>query len=235
MIIFTFVVLTVSILAVTYVFLVMPRVTDGADMDLQSTDYAHGGLHSKSVAPYSAEAFRIAKELGYGIELSVSLSRSGEIFATPPRRRYRPQSSFTLCELLELIDGQVPLLIEIPAGDTAPKLCRSLCLILDEYHGAFAVESFDPWVLSFFKKYRPRYARGQMVSGSSKFLTKHLFTNVISRPDFIVTEGALMNEPAFLLATKLFCRRGFVRPVVNGRQYSVCRRRSLYAVFEKIR
>lgn len=266
MLIFTLIVLSVSILAVAYVFLVMPRAVDGADMDLQSTDYASNGLWSKNVPKASTEAFRLAKELGYGVEISLALSRDGEIFVVSDEDLYRLCGSHKklsslssaqiyalrpgigyllprLCDLLSLIDGNVPILIEIKSDESTPTLCKKLCHVLDGYHGAFAIESIDPRVLEFFKKYRPRYARGQITASRSdmptgafsRFMLRHLFVNIVSRPDFIVTDGNLVHEPAFLLATKLFGRRGFVRPVKTERRYAICRKLSLYAIFENIR
>ena len=238
MIALTVTVLIIAIVAVTYVFLVMPRVTDGADMDLQSTDYAYGGLWDRQVLKNSPKAFEDAKALGYGIAFSLTTDKEPSISA---------KGAPSLTELLALVDGHVPLLIEIPPSPHTNKLCKQLCLILDGYSGAFSILSSDLRVLSFFKKYRPRYARGQIVSCRKKaehlgfraeflsFMKRHLFTNVITRPDFIVTDGSLMNEPAFLLATKLFRRRGFIKGVKNARQYAVCRDHSLYALFERIR
>ena len=238
MLVFTFIVIVVSIIAVSYVFFVMPRATDGADMDLLSTDYACGGAFSKCVPKNSLRAFELAKERGYGIELCVTLF-DGKVCVT--------DSHVPLQSVLSLLDGNVPLMIEIKSEPTAIKLSKQLCLILDGYGGAFAIESADPKILSFFKKIRPRYARGQIVSKSPekivsmpdnvivRFLRRHLFINVISRPDFIVTDGALMREPAFLFATRVFYKRGFVRGVKSARQYSICKKRSLYTVFENIR
>ena len=239
MLVFTFIVLTVSLFAVSYVFLVMPRATDGADMDIQSTDYARNGLWNKDVSAGSLNAFRLARDCGYGIELSPALSKSGEITV-----RTNDLQKPTLKEVLKLIDGNVPIMIEIKREKNCKVLCKKLCLLLDGYYGAFAIESYDPSVLAFFKKYRPRYARGQIVpnpssakskSRFSHFAATHLFVNVRSRPDFIVTDGNLIREPAFLLATRLFGKRGFVRPVKSERQYTICRKHSLYAIFENIK
>lgn len=239
MLAFTFIVIVISIIAVSYVFFVMPRATDGADMDLLSTDYAVGGAWSKSAQKNSLQAFEIAKERGYGIELCVTLSNEGKVVVLG--------STLPLSQLLSLLDGNVPLLIEIKSTPSAIRLSKQLCLMLDGYGGAFAIESADPKILSFFKKFRSRYARGQIVSKKPeaivglpnnvliRFLRKHLFTNVISRPDFIVTEGNLIREPAFWFATRIFCKRGFVRNVKTSRQYSICRYHSLYAIFENIR
>ncbi len=272
MLIFTFIVIFVVTVAVVYIFLVMPRV-GGADMDLQSTDYAHRGLWSPSVPENSLAAFREAKLEGYGIELDVRVSadgvpvvfhdaslmrmcgkrqmlsslRAAELCALSLKgtEEYIP----TLSQVLSLVEGHVPLLIEIKGTvlDSATRrLCQALCEILDGYGGAFAIQSFSPKILAYFKKYRPRYARGQLVAKMTKqssaglnalirFALTHMLTNVISRPDFVAVDGRLINEPAFLLATKLFSARGFVWTVRREEQYALCRRRSLYAVFEKIK
>ena len=242
MLIFTVIILILIIFAVVYVFLVMPRVTDGADMDMQSADYARRGVHSGGIAKNSIPALVAARDLGYGIELELSISSNGEIFINNCQVP-------TLKEVLTLIDGQVPLLLEIKSDKKWHAVCKRICTLLDSYSGAFAVESSDPAVLSFFKKYRPRYARGQILTAPSpkskkkaifskkafkNFTVLHLLTNIITRPDFIAIDGALMRKPAFLLATKLFGRVGFVRNVRNKRQYELCRSQGLYAIFENI-
>lgn len=255
MMILTFAVLILSMLAVSYVFLVMPRVTDAADMDMQSTDYACGGLTSKN-APYgSVTAIKEAVALSYGIEVAVALSKDKKLFvlhsedpsdniSNLPSASLCASGYITLSALLELIDGQVTLLLTLNGADALT--CKKLCALLDRYHGAFAIQSFEPSTLSFFKNYRPRYARGQMIcskksgkhpslKASLGFWHRHLFVDLITRPDFISTEGSMIREPAFLIATKLFRRQGFVRNVKNQRQYSICKARGLYAIFERIR
>ncbi len=274
MLIFSIIIFILVIAAVTYVFLVMPRVTDAADMDLQSTDYAHRGLHNKSVPENSLTAFRRARDAGYGIELDVRLSQDGRIFVFHDENLMRMcgvkyklsdcKSSYlrtlnlkeswesipTLKSVLELIDGNVPILIEIKGTrlDRRTKvLCKRLSEMLDSYHGAFAVQSFSPEILSYFRKYRPRFARGLLLTSLKgergkkavdnaflRFALRHMLTNVLCRPDFISVDGTLINEPAFLLATKLFRAKGFVWTVRTEKQYSYCRSRGLYTIFERI-
>ena len=65
----TVVFLLFIIVAVIYVFLIMPRVSGRADMDLISSDYAHRGFHSMRNPENSLAAFRAAVENGFGIEL----------------------------------------------------------------------------------------------------------------------------------------------------------------------
>lgn len=248
-------------LAVTYVFLVMPRSVDAADMDLQSTDYALRGLHGRSVPENSLSAFALAKEEGYGILLDVSLSSDGRLVVVRdealPRlcgvkRRvsaltYAQLSSLSLAgtaehipllsRVLELIDGHVPLMISISPASNVPALCKHLCELMDTYSGAFSVISREPEILGFFKKYRPRYARGFTVAAGKAggFARRHLLTNSTSRPDFILTDKRHVKEPAFLLATRVFRAKGFALAVRNESEYAICRKRGLYTVFKGFR
>lgn len=252
--------------AVIYVFLVMPRWSDAADMDLQSTDYALDGLFGEGVPRSSTTAFTAAKKEGYGIALTVQMTSDGMLVAFPdtdlkrlgiPNRicnmtwdaistvRMGKDGEHipTLASVLELVDGHVPLMIEIKPSKNTELLCQCLAELLDGYGGAFALRSAEPHVLSFFKKYRPRFARGQIiyarypkgVGAFRCFAMKHMLTNAISRPDFFTVDYALVKEPAFVMATRLFRSKGFVRGVRNSKQYLACRRRSLYAIFENIR
>lgn len=253
--------------AVAYVFLVMPRWSDAADMDLQSTDYALDGLFGKDIPRSSLSAFDSAKAEGYGIALTVQLTADQRLVVFPDNdlkrlcgiqgricnmnasqlkdlRLGRSEERIpSLASVLKLIDGHVPLLIEIRPAPNTEQLCKRLSELMDGYSGAFALRSADPRVLSFFKKYRPRFARGQTVReryprsiGALRgFAMKHMLTNVISRPDFFVIDRRLVREPAFLIATRLFHSKGFVRGIRAEEQYRACRRHSLYAVFENIR
>jgi len=273
MLIASIIIFFVVLIAVVYVFLTMPRVVDSADMDLLCTDYAHRGLHSNQVAENSLTAFELAKNAGYGIELDVQMSSDGKIFVFHDDNLKRmcgidkkltdtssdELSSLILAnsqehiplftDVLKLVDGRVPLLIEIKHTPNEKELCQQLCVILDTYQGAFAVQSFNPQILSYFKKYRPRFARGQLVTRLGKkqrkekaapknpiicFALTHMLTNVLSRPDFISIDGKMLGEPAFLLATKVFRSKAFVWTVRKDEQYSVCRKKQLYAIFEYI-
>lgn len=263
------------LIAVVYIFLIMPRVVDRADMDLLSTDYAHRGLHSSTVPENSLAAFSAACDAGYGIELDVQMSRDGKIFVFHDdtlermcgiKKRIQSMTSaeisaYTLAktaekiplitDVLELVDGKVPLLIEIKYADNSISLCKKLSLILDTYPGAFAIQSFDPTILSFFKKYRPRFARGQLVTKFTlkntkreaprkmpffiRFSLTHMLTNVISRPDFISIDGRRLGEISYLITTKLFRAKSFVWTIRKDEQYALCRQKELYSIFENIR
>lgn len=265
---------SIIIIIVVYIFLTMPRIFDVADMDLLSTDYAHRGLHGGSIPENSLAAYSNAIDNGYGIEIDVQLSSDGEIFVFHDESltrmcginkkiseltasellRLRLLGSNehipTLAEVLELVDGRVPLLIEVKYYAQTAKLCASLAEALDNYCGAFAIQSFDPRVLRYFKKYRPRFARGQLVGKVDKksqkkdapninpfttFMLQHLLLNVLSRPDFISIQDNHTRELGFVMATEVFKAKAFVWTVRSRKQYIFFKRQGYFSIFENIR
>lgn len=256
------------IFAVCYIFLIMPRVSDRADMELLSTDYAHRGLHSSTCPENSLPAFFSAMQHGYGIELDVRLTRDGEavVFhdATAKRMCGCAKSIAaltlaevkvlrlggtgyavpTLAEVLELVDGASPLLIEIKGDGKEDRLCRRVAELLDTYPGAFAVQSFNPDTLKWFKRYRPRFARGQLICPLKSvkgrkhprltaFALSNMLTNVIARPDFISVNGRQLKNPSLRICIALFKCRAFVWTVRTPRQYRHVHRLGLFTIFEK--
>lgn len=265
----TAVVLIAIMCAVIYVFLIMPRVADRADMDLLCTDYAHRGLHSARFPENSIPAFLSAARRGYGIELDVRMTKDKQVVvfhdASTKRmcgvdalvsemtlaqiKQLRLRGTLyaipTLHEVLEAVDGAAPLLIEIKSEGTHTELCQKVAQMLDLYAGAFAIQSFDPRVLGYFKRYRPRFARGQLVTKIKTvpekkhprlvaFALSGMLTNVISRPDFISVNGRHVRSLAFRICVLLFKCRGFVWTVRSHEQYEKMHRLGFYTIFEKI-
>ena len=262
----------IIIVAVIYVFLTMPRVFDSANMDLLATDYAHRGLHTDSIPENSLAAFKNALDRSYGIELDVQISSDGEIFVFHDKSVARmcgakkdltsmtaeeikqlrllgtQEQIPTLNEVLTLIDGRVPLLIEIKYYANNEKLCAALAEVLDNYIGSFAIQSFDPRILRYFKKYRPRFARGQLVSKPDKkskknspddqnpivaFALTHLLLNFLSRPDFISIQANHTKELGFVLATEAFHAKGFIWTVRKEKHHHYFKRQGYFSIFEK--
>lgn len=149
---------------------------------------AHRGLHSedKSVPENSLEAFRLAAEAGYGIELDVQLSKDGKVVvfhddtlnrvcgmdARVDELDYEELKKLSLCgseytipllaEVLKLVDGRSNLIVELKGGRRNNELCEKTRDILDYYDGIFCVESFNPGIVRWFKKNAPDYLRGQL-------------------------------------------------------------------------
>ncbi len=256
------------IFALIYVYLVMPRVRDRADMDMLVCDYAHRGLWNETYPENSLAAFARAAQAGYGIELDIQLSKDNVImvFHDYDLKRMcgidKKLSELTAAELgsirllgsnqciprfsdvLKVVDGKVPLLVELKGEDSRTELCKRVAAMLDKYHGAFCIESFNPLLLSWFRKYRPSYARGQLntkltkkankMSWALRFTLTHMLLNVISRPDFIAIDGRYRNSPRCLLCERVFKSRVFVWTVRGARDYKESHREGRYTIFEKI-
>lgn len=255
------------IVLTVYVFLIMPRTADRADMELSATDYAHRGLWSTPAPENSLAAFARAKEAGYGIELDLRLSRDGHVMVFHDDSLLRmcgckarvedltlrelkslrlagtSETIPTLSEVLSLIDGSVPLLLEIKGKGREDRLCMRVARLLDRYGGVFAIESFNPLILSYFKHYRPLFARGQLVTKISasekkertlRFVLFHMLANVLSRPDFIAIHGKYRKNLSFLICTRIFRAPAFIWTVRNEKEYRLCKKAGQYAIFEGI-
>ena len=109
-----------------------------------------------------------------------------------------------LNEVLDLVRGCVPLLIEIKSTGKVGRLEKSLVHALEGYSGPFAVQSFDPYSLKWMRINSGPVERGQL-SGDFRhqklpphkgFLRRHLLMNWVSRPTFIAYDIRCMPNRA---------------------------------------
>jgi glycerophosphoryl diester phosphodiesterase len=200
--------------------------------------YAHRGLHDAERAENSMSAFAAAKEKGFGIELDVRLSKDGELVVfhdadlTRVVGREGKVIDFTAEELanmsllgtkdgiptlrqvLDLIDGAVPLLIEIKMGHGESGIAEKLVEVIKDYKGDFIVESFHPIALRIVKKARPDILRGilsleymkeEKYGGKMIYrLSQELLLNFLYRPDFISYDKNGYNVLGLKLVKRLF-------------------------------
>lgn len=179
---------------------------------------AHRGLHTDEMPENSLGAFQNAIDNGYPIELDVHLTCDGTVvvFHDDSLARVTNKDGYvknltkdtlkdyslfgtkytipTFKEVLDLVDGQVPILIEVKNTGKVGELESALLKILKDYTGEYAIQSFNPYVLEWFKKNAPQIARGQLagyfkgekLSFIKKFALKRMLLNKkISCPDFI--------------------------------------------------
>jgi glycerophosphoryl diester phosphodiesterase len=106
-------------------------------------------------------------------------------------------------EVLELVDGRVPLFIELKNMNKAGTLERVLMRGLRSYGGPFAVQSFNPWSVYWFRRHAPQVLRGQL-SGSfddvslpwhRKYAVKKLLVLPVVRPHFVGYEASCLPTP----------------------------------------
>lgn len=178
-----------SLLALFILYFLLLRCRRGhkALAGLQGWGYAHRGLHGDGVPENSMEAFRLALEGGYGIELDVHLMKDGKLAVIHDASLLRTAgvdvriedltaedlANYTLegtqeriplfDEVLELYAGKAPIIVELKAerGNHAA-LSKAVCDRMDSYEGVYCLESFDPRVTLWLKKNRPCQCRGQL-------------------------------------------------------------------------
>lgn len=182
---------------------------------------AHRGLHTadKSVPENSLAAFGRAADAGYGIELDLQFSKDEQIvvFHDDTLKRvcgiagrvddytYEELCGFRLCgteekiplfsEVLELVGGRVPLLVEFKNGPKNDLLCSKTLPMLRNYSGDFCIESFSPFIVRWFRKNAPDILRGQLsapyeelkkeIPETQAFVLSHVLTNFLARPHFV--------------------------------------------------
>jgi len=195
-----------------------PSGTDPRGIDPLSpgpAGFAHRGLHGPGVPENSLAAFRAAIAAGAGIECDVRLSADGEAMvfhdrdlrrlcgcdwqaettraeALAGRRLLGSEANIPwLGELLDLVQGRVPILIELKVRDNAARLAGAVADELGDYAGPAGVMSFDPKVSRWFARNRPYVARGLVVSDRSCALDRWTAVGY-ARPHFIAAERSLL-------------------------------------------
>ncbi len=205
-----------------YFYCIMPRLSRKKQVKtFMRRPFAHRGLFTKdqSIPENSMAAFANAVKYGYGIELDIQLTKDNQVVVfhdhTLSRMcgidlpvcqlTYQELQKFSLAgtseriplfqDVLKLVNGKVPLLVEIKLPTFRTNTCRLADLLLQDYSGQYCVESFNPLALRWYKKHRRDVVRGQLSANLTKpvaeggfilcFLVKHLLLNFIGRPDFI--------------------------------------------------
>lgn len=218
------------------VFFMMPRFTKRKDvLPFRQWHYAHRGYHdlSKGFPENSMSAFERACTHGYGMELDVQLTKDQELIVLHDFSLLRAcgvdkqADELTLDEIrklrlfdtdctiptfeevLKLVDGRTPLIVEIKQKGAECETCRKAAKLLDKYKGLYCVESFNPIAVGWFKNHRSNYIRGQLsgelnMKQPAKFMLENLLTNFISRPDFIAYDVEYRNRKALKLCIGLF-------------------------------
>lgn len=203
-----------------YLWLIAPARDTPDTSALDGWFYAHRGLHdgNEQVPENSLAAFQKAVEAGYGMELDVQRTKDEKLVVFHDRdlRRvcgvdlrllditYEELKAYPLpdgseiplfSEVLSLVDGRSPIIVEVKHYGSAERNAEKLLEILQNYHGAYCVESFHPLAIRYFRRNAPDIIRGQLASGdrwdpkSMNRLTywamKHLLVNGIGRPHFV--------------------------------------------------
>ena len=184
---------------------------------LIETPIAHRGLHGPGAPKLSRASLRRAVEAGVAVEIDVRICLDQTVVVHDEDtervtgvRMVVADSTFkdlqtlavlgseeplpSLDEVLETIAGRVPLLIEVKHGIPAARICPAVVASLNHYDGAWAVQSFDPRVLRWFRRHAPSAVRGQISGDLSaeglgpvkRMVLETMAWNLVTRPDFLV-------------------------------------------------
>lgn len=234
------IIVCVVVLAVFYFVMIMPRMVGKADPGpFQKVLYAHRGLHdNRTEAPEnSMAAFRRAVEGGYGIEMDIQLTRDKipVVFHDFTLKRvcgaegkvsdytFEELQKFRLCnssekipsfeQVLRLVDGKVPLIVEFKVELTDTSLCPIADRILREYKGLYCMESFNPLAVFWYRRHHKAVMRGQLSDaflrekeycGLLYFLLENLLFNFITKPDFIAYNHKFQSKTSRKLCRGLY-------------------------------
>jgi len=180
--------------------------------------FAHRGLHGPDIPENSLAAARGALEMGAGIECDVRATADGvahvfhdeklERLTGDPRclRHVRAEEAAklrllgttesipTLAALLALVDGKVPLLIEVKREIGLERLCEAVARLLASYAGPVAVMSFDPAVPRWFARHAPGVLRGLVIDSALKPWWRTLFLRT-ARAQFFAVDRRAIERP----------------------------------------
>jgi glycerophosphoryl diester phosphodiesterase len=217
-----------------------PSRPNGQDW-LRQLPVAHRGLHDAEHPENSLAAFEQACLLGYAIELDVLLTSDAIAVVIHDDNAARLTGAFvnvsssTLAELKKLhlagtgetvpameevarlVGARTPILVELKTGPPPAVICPAVLAALHQHDVTFAVMSFDPRLLLWFKRHSPATTRvqlsgalrGERLPAIAKLVVRSMLTNVIIRPHAIGYE--ISSTPSWALS---FWRRVLHCPVL---------------------
>lgn len=180
---------------------------------------AHRGLHNDKFPENSLGAFKNTIKYGFAIELDVRLLKDdtpvvihdpnilrmcgvdknvSDIYIDELSGYFLNNSKYnipTLKEVLDLVKGQVPIMIELKPikHNKGHKIEKIVYDLIKDYDGEIAVKSFNPFAMIWYRKNAPEIIRGMLSSYFEhtkmpfiyKILVKKLFFYNKIKPDFI--------------------------------------------------
>ena len=181
---------------------------------------AHRGLHGPGVFENSFAAYERAIQKGYNIEIDVHILADGElaVFHDNNLKRifgenieigdltYEQLCRYTLPfvnekiptfrQVLDYVNGRTGLLIEIKTY-IHTQVAALVAEALEGYVGNYAIQSFSPAALAWYRKHVPDIPLGMLASDVVNF---SLYWTRVIRPEFISYDVTDLNERrAFLL------------------------------------
>lgn len=248
-----------------YVFLVSPKLIGRNSLKGYGRYFAHRGLHRVNTPENSLEAFMNAVEKGYGIELDVLLTKDNVpvVFHDYSLERmcgikgdikdftFEMLSSLSLSgtshrilaldEVLSVIGGKALVLVELKTVWEYVNFCERVGEVLKRHEGKYIIQSFNPFMLKWFRKNMPEIPRGQLISrhllsggfarSTAAIILASLTLNFASRPDFISIHYSQVKSYTYYLP-KLFLSPFAFWTVKDGATAEKLKRKAKIIIFE---
>jgi glycerophosphoryl diester phosphodiesterase len=234
---------------------------------LTSNPIAHRGLFDNELAPENTiAAFDLAISCHYAVELDVRLTKDGKVivFHDPNLLRLTGrnknivdcnwkeiegltvfctrQSISLLDSVLRFVNGRVPVLIDVKNEGWPGSLETAVAEVLDCYSGEFAVQSFNPLSIIWFRKNRPAFCRGQIagdfrsqpeIGRATNFILKNMYLNGLSRPHFVAYD-VRAGDISFFTKLKNRLKIPLVLWTIDsGEKFRLCQSLGVNYIFEK--
>lgn len=147
---------------------------------------AHRGLHSKNIIENTITSFIKTMELGYTIELDIHILKDNTIviyhdynlkrltnvdktiesLTYPQLSKIKIKNKYqipTLEKVMNIINGKVPILIEIKTITNNHIFLKTLLKLLSNYKGKVALQSINPHVIEWLYKNKTIYPVGLII------------------------------------------------------------------------
>ena len=186
-------------------------------LDPGRNGFAHRGLHyAPAIVENSLTSFAASLEFGAGIECDLRLTADDQIlvFHDADARRLcgspeiighhkladlahlrlggRPLP--TLDQLLTLVAGRAPMLLEAKVDRNLFRFGRALVAAIDGYTGPAGVMSFHPGLLRWLKTNAPYLRRGLVIRGTLS-AAKRWVAMKLSDPAFLAVDLTSIDRP----------------------------------------
>jgi glycerophosphoryl diester phosphodiesterase len=148
----------------------------------------------------------------------------------------------TFKQVLEAVDGRVPLLIELKGENGNTDLVPAVLKCLADYNGEWCMETFNPLLLRAVRKQAPGVVRGLLSSDLIKekrkgsrllnFILSALWLTFLCRPAFHAWDEKYPNRLALRVGLKWFGVASFVYTVRDEAAYERYIANGTYPIFE---
>lgn len=184
---------------------------------IKKCPFSHRGLHNNIYPENSMGAFINSIKNNYGIELDVQLTKDKKavVFHDEFLERMTGYKGIInnmtyneicklrllntdekiplLLDVLDIINNRVPVLIELKALGDAIYMSSEVYKIVKNYEGKFAIQSFNPRVLLWYKENANNIIRGQIsfdykdtvIKWYKKLFLRGMILNIKTKPDFV--------------------------------------------------